>query len=124
MGKTTADVVFVLLPVQVELLLLVFFWRFDLPGLVSFSDVRHVGQAYSTPQLCSRCRHAGRRRQSPSNRIYHLEASSKNISNNFRSFLITHYSVVRGRMLVLAVVNNHDIGVWESDLSTFVLDKY
>ena len=29
------------------------------PGLVSFSAVHHVGQAYNFPQVCSRWRHAG-----------------------------------------------------------------
>ena len=60
----------------------------------------------------------------PLNRISHLEASFNEISNKFRRFLISHYSVVRGRMLVLAGVINRDIGVWESGLSTFVRDKY
>ena len=58
------------------------------------------------------------------NRISHHKASFNEISNTFSRFLITHYSAVRGRMLVLAGVINRDIGVWESDLSTFVRDKY
>ena len=58
------------------------------------------------------------------NRISHLEVSFKEISNKFRKFLIAHYSVVRGRMLVFAVVINRDIGRGETDLSTFVCDKY
>ena len=58
------------------------------------------------------------------NRIYHLDASFNDISNKFRRFLIAHHSVVHGRMLVLAGAVNRDIGVWESDLSKFVRDKY
>ena len=60
----------------------------------------------------------------PLSRISHLEASFNETSNKFRRFLITHYSVVRGSMLVIAGVINRDIGVWESDLSTLVRDKY
>ena len=60
----------------------------------------------------------------PLNRVSRLEASFKEISNKFRRFLITHYGVVRGRILVLADVINRDIGVWESELSTFVRHKY
>ena len=60
----------------------------------------------------------------PLNRISHLEASFNEISNKFRRFLTTYYSVVRGRMLVLAGAISRDIGVWESDLSTFVGVKY
>ena len=60
----------------------------------------------------------------PLNRISHHKASFNEISNKFSRFRITHYSVVRGRMLVLAGVINRDIGVWESDLSTFVRDTY
>ena len=60
----------------------------------------------------------------PLNRISHLEASFNEISNKFHRFFITHYSVVRGRMLVLGGIINHGIGVWESDLSTLVRDKY
>ena len=59
----------------------------------------------------------------PLNRIPHLEASFNEISDKIRRFLITHYRVVRGHMLVLAGVINRDIDVWESDLSTFVIDK-
>ena len=47
----------------------------------------------------------------PLNRISHLVASFNEISNKFRRFVITHYSAVRGRMLVLAGVINRDIGV-------------
>ena len=61
--------------------------------------------------------------RSPST-ISHLEPLFNEISNKFRRFFITHYSVVRARMLVLASVINRDIGVRESDLSTFVRDKY
>ena len=60
----------------------------------------------------------------PLNRTHHLETSFNEISNKFRRFLITRYSVVRGRMLVLAGVINRNIGVWESDLYTFVRNKY
>ena len=60
----------------------------------------------------------------PLNRISPLlEASFNEISNTFHRFRITYYSVVRGRMLLAGVINR-DIGVWESDLSTFVRDKY
>ena len=60
----------------------------------------------------------------PLNPISHLEASFNEILNKFRRFLITHYSVARGRMLVLAGVINRDNGLWESDLSALVRDKY
>ena len=56
--------------------------------------------------------------------ISHIEASFNEISNKFRRFLIMHYNVGRGRMLVLAGVINRDIGVWKSDLSTVVGKKY
>ena len=59
----------------------------------------------------------------PLDRVSHLVASFNEISNTFRRFLIAHYSVVRGRMRVVAGVINRDIGVWESDLSTLVRDK-
>ena len=52
------------------------------------------------------------------NRISHL------VPNKFRRFLITHYSVFRGCILELAGAINRDIGVWESDLSKFVRDKF
>ena len=52
------------------------------------------------------------------------QASFNEISNKFSRFHITHYSIVHGRILVLAGVINRDIGVWESGLSTFVRDKY
>ena len=60
----------------------------------------------------------------PLNRISHFEVPFNEISNKFRRLLITHYSVLRGRMLVLAGIINCDIGVWESDLSTYLRDKY
>ena len=56
----------------------------------------------------------------PLNRISHLAASFNEKSNKFRRFFITHYSVAPGLMVVLAGVINRDIGVWESNLSTFV----
>ena len=56
----------------------------------------------------------------PIHRSSYLEASFNEIAKKFRRFVITFYSVVRGCMLVLAAVNNRDISVWESDLSTFV----
>ena len=60
----------------------------------------------------------------PLNRISCLEASFNEIFNKCRRFLITHWSKVRGRMLVLAGVINRDMGVWESDLYTFVRDEH
>ena len=59
----------------------------------------------------------------PIHRSSYLEASFNEIAKKFRRFVITYYSVVRGCMPVLAGVNNCDISVWESDLSTFVRGK-
>ena len=56
----------------------------------------------------------------PLNSILHLKASFNEIPNKFRRFR----SVVRGRMLVLTGVTNRDIGVWKSNLSTFMRDRY
>ena len=56
--------------------------------------------------------------------IFHFEATFNEIFNKFRMLLITHYSVVRGCILVLAAVINRDIGVWGSGLSTFVRHEY
>ena len=50
----------------------------------------------------------------PLNRISHLVALFNEMSNKFHRLLITHYSVVRGRMLVLADVINRDIGVGQA----------
>ena len=58
------------------------------------------------------------------NCISYLKASFSEISKTFRKFLITHYSVVRGRMLVLASIINHDSSMWERGLSIFVREKY
>ena len=58
------------------------------------------------------------------NCISRLKASFNEISNKFRMFLFTRYWVIRGRMLVLAVVIQRDIGGWESDPTTLVRDKY
>ena len=60
----------------------------------------------------------------PLNYISRLEASFNDISDKLSMFFITHYSVVRDRMLVHAGVINRDISVYESDLSKFVRDKY
>ena len=53
-----------------------------------------------------------------------LQVSRSGLWRGCTNILITHYSVVRGRMLILAGVINRDIGVWENSLSTFVRDKY
>ena len=59
----------------------------------------------------------------PLNCISRLEASFNEISTKFCRFLITHYSIVHRRMIMIAGVINRDIGAWKSDLSTFVRDK-
>ena len=60
----------------------------------------------------------------PLNRISHHEALFNKISNKFCRFLIANYIVVLGGMLVFAGVTNYETGVWKSNLSTSVRDKY
>ena len=60
----------------------------------------------------------------PLRHTFHLVVSLSDISYESRRFFITYYSVVRGRMFVVAGVINLDIGVWENDLSTFMRGEY